>query len=90
MGTNSSVRIILTSVGFPASHPMHMHGHNMQILAEGVGTWNGTIVNPSNPQRRDTQLVRPNGYLVVQFDLDNPGMWMFHCHVVWHISEGMG
>lgn len=90
MGSNSSVRIILTSVGFPASHPMHLHGHNMQVLAEGVGSWNGTIVNPNNPQRRDTQLIRPNGYLVVQFDLDNPGMWMFHCHVAWHISEGMG
>ncbi|GAB7344328.1 hypothetical protein MBLNU457_2193t1 [Dothideomycetes sp. NU457] len=90
LGTNSSVRINMTSRGFPASHPMHMHGHNMQILDEGLGYWNGTIVNPENPHRRDTQLVRPNGYLVVQFDLDNPGMWMFHCHVVWHISEGMG
>jgi len=82
MGTNTSVRIVMNSVGFPASHPMHIHGHNMQILAEGLGTWNGSIVNPSNPQRRDTQLIQPNGYLVVQFDLDNPGMWVFHCHIV--------
>jgi len=67
----------------------HIHGHNMQILAEGVGSWDGTIVNAANPQRRDTQLVRPNGYLVVQIDLDNPGMWPLHCHVAWHISEGM-
>ncbi|KAK5137833.1 hypothetical protein LTR08_006601 [Meristemomyces frigidus] len=90
LGTNSTVRIVLTSVGFPASHPMHIHGHNMQVLAEGVGSWdNKTIVNPSNPQRRDTQLVRPNGYLVLQLDLDNPGVWPLHCHVAWHISEGM-
>lgn len=74
MGTNSSVRLVLTSVGFPASHPMHIHGHNMQVLAEGEGSWDGsTIINPTNPQRRDTQLIRPNGYLVVQIDLINAG-----------------
>lgn len=89
LGTNSTVRIVMTSVGFPASHPMHIHGHNMQVLAEGSGTWdNKTIVNPSNPQRRDTQLIQPSGYLVIQIDLDNPGVWPFHCHVAWHISEG--
>jgi len=80
MANQTSVRIVMQSVGFPASHPMHIHGHNMQVLAEGVGQWdNKTIVNPGNPQRRDTQLIRPNGYLVVQFDLDNPGVWAFHC-----------
>lgn len=89
LGTNTTVRIVMTSVGFPASHPMHIHGHNMQILAEGVGSWDGTIVNADNPQRRDTQLIRPNGYLVIQIDLDNPGVWPLHCHVAWHISEGM-
>lgn len=90
MGTNTTVRIIMTSVGFPASHPMHIHGHNMQVLAAGQGSWDGvTIVNPENPQRRDTQLIMPAGYLVVQIDLDNPGLWPFHCHVAWHISEGM-
>lgn len=69
---------------------MHIHGHNMQILASGVGSWdNTTIINPQNPQRRDVQLIGPNGYLVVQFDLNNPGAWPFHCHVAWHTSEGM-
>ncbi|QIW99986.1 hypothetical protein AMS68_005504 [Peltaster fructicola] len=89
MGNASSVRFVMTSVGFPASHPMHVHGHNFQVLAAGFGTWDGTIVNASNPQRRDTQLIAPNGYLVVQIELDNPGVWAFHCHVAWHISEGM-
>ncbi|KAK3676268.1 hypothetical protein LTR78_004018 [Recurvomyces mirabilis] len=90
MGNSTVLRLVLTSVGFPASHPMHIHGHNMQVLAEGVGSWDGkTIINPDNPQRRDTQIVRPQGYLVVQIELNNPGVWAFHCHVAWHISEGM-
>lgn len=61
----------------------------MQVLAEGIGTWDGsTIVNAANPQRRDTQLIQPSGYLVVQIELGNAGVWPFHCHVAWHISEG--
>jgi FtsP/CotA-like multicopper oxidase with cupredoxin domain len=75
MGNAKSVRIIMHSVGLPASHPMHMHGHNMHVLAEGSGDWNGEIVNESNPARRDVQLIRPNGYLVIQLELDNPGLW---------------
>lgn len=74
LGSAKSVRLVMTSVGFPASHPMHIHGHNAYVLAEGTGSWGGEIINPSNPQRRDTQLIRPNGYLVMQIDLDNPGM----------------
>jgi FtsP/CotA-like multicopper oxidase with cupredoxin domain len=81
---------------FPASgHPMHLHGHNFQVLAEGFGTWDGTITNADNPQRRDTQLLtKASGdgtlaYLVIQFDLDNPGVWPLHCHLAWHVSGGL-
>ncbi|KAK5110180.1 hypothetical protein LTR62_006176 [Meristemomyces frigidus] len=90
LGNATVLRLILTSIGFPASHPMHVHGHNMQILAEGTGTWDGhTITNPANPQRRDTQLLRPQGYAVLQIELDNPRVWALHCHVAWHVSDGM-
>ncbi|KAM7205257.1 Cupredoxin [Rhypophila sp. PSN 637] len=84
--TNSSVRIIVHN-NSPASHPMHLHGHNFYVLNEGPGEWDGTIVRSSNPQRRDVQLVRPNGHLVLQFD-PQPGVWAFHCHVAWHASGG--
>lgn len=56
-------------------HPMHMHGYNMYILHEGLGAWDGTIVRPENPQRRDTYQVQAFGHLVIQFDAgDNPGV----------------
>jgi FtsP/CotA-like multicopper oxidase with cupredoxin domain len=87
-GSNSSIRIIINNPT-PAAHPMHLHGHNMQILAAGTGSWDGTIVNAANPQRRDVQLVPPNGYFVFQFDTDNPGVWPFHCHIAWHVSGGL-
>ncbi|KAH8595066.1 Cupredoxin [Bisporella sp. PMI_857] len=87
-GSNSSVRIHLRNP-LPIVHPIHLHGHNMQVLAEGIGTWNGAIVNPSNPQRRDVQIIQGNGYLVLQFDSDNPGAWPLHCHIAWHVSAGL-
>lgn len=53
---------------------MHLHGFNMYILHEGLGPWDGTIVNQNNPQRRDVIQVRGNGHVVIQFDAaSNPG-----------------
>lgn len=52
--------------------------------------WDGTITNANNPQRRDVQQMLPGGYIVVQWNQDNPGAWPFHCHIAWHISQGFG
>lgn len=57
---------------------MHLHGFNMYVLDEGDGDWNGTVVMPQNPLRRDVVQLRKNGYLVVQFDAgENPGEYSF-------------
>ncbi len=80
---------------FLASHPMHLHGHDFWVLAEGQGVWDGKIMNPQNPQRRDTQQIASHytdttpTYTVLQWVQDNPGVWPFHCHVAWHLSAGM-
>jgi iron transport multicopper oxidase len=39
--------------------------------------------------RRDTILVRPNGHIVLRFRSDNPGIWLFHCHIEWHVASGL-
>ncbi|KAF6232202.1 hypothetical protein HO173_009585 [Letharia columbiana] len=92
-GTNASVRLVVYNT-FVASHPMHLHGHNFNVLAEGFGTWDGTVTHPRNTQRRDVQLVQGGSpenpaYLVLQYDTDNPGTWPFHCHIAWHVSAGL-
>lgn len=76
-GSNSSVRLVVENLT-PVGHPMHLHGHNMYVLNSGTGSWDGTVVNPQNPMRRDVQLLVPNGFIVVQIDADNPGVWPFH------------
>ena len=92
-GSNSSVRIILKNT-YPMQHPMHLHGHNFWVLNEGVGEWDNTIVNPSNPQRRDTHIVQPGSvdnpsFVVFEWLQDNPGVWPFHCHTSIHVSVGL-
>ena len=93
-GFNTSIRLVVRNF-FPASHPMHLHGHNFWVLSEGPGDWNQTIVNPRNPQRRDVQIIQPSAgfnsdpsHLVIEFNADNPGVWPFHCHIAWHVSAG--
>jgi iron transport multicopper oxidase len=39
--------------------------------------------------RRDTLMVRPNGNMVLRFRADNPGVWLFHCHIEWHVDSGL-
>ncbi|KAI4267795.1 MAG: hypothetical protein LQ337_008182 [Flavoplaca oasis] len=93
-GTNSSVRLIIRN-HFRANHPMHLHGHNFFVLAEGQGEWDGKITNYPSTTRRDVQIVQASkdantpGYLVLQYDTDNPGVWPFHCHIAWHVSAGL-
>ncbi|KAI0384307.1 putative multicopper oxidase [Hypomontagnella monticulosa] len=90
-GTNSSIRIIVNNPT-NSPHPIHVHGLTMYILAHGAGNYSETDAvpfNTENPMRRDVQMVRANGYVVVQLDTTrNPGVWPFHCHTAWHASAG--
>lgn len=43
-----------------------------------------------NPPRRDVVLLPNNGYVVIAFPADNPGAWIVHCHIAFHISQGLG
>ncbi len=56
-------------------HPMHIHGHTFQV--------NGT-----GPVK-DTVNVLPRQTVTCDFDTDNPGQWMTHCHNVYHEQSGM-
>lgn len=69
----------LTLVG--AYHPMHLHGHDFYILAQGKGVYIPGLVslNRNNPPRRDTATLYGNGYTVIAFIIDNPGSWLLHC-----------
>jgi len=39
---------------------------------------------------KDVIQVPNNGYVIIRTPLDNPGTWIFHCHIDFHLSIGMG
>jgi FtsP/CotA-like multicopper oxidase with cupredoxin domain len=63
-------------------HPMHLHGYSFQVLSR-----NGAA--EQYPDVRDTVILRPNDTVDIAFVADNPGDWMFHCHVVEHQDFGL-
>lgn len=63
------------------AHPMHLHGHDFEVTEIDGKMVNGAV--------RDTLLVPPNSTIKAIFDADNPGVWAFHCHILYHAVVGM-
>ena len=80
-----------TSV-LPVTHPIHWHGSDVAILGQEAVPYDPKsspkMWNYLNPPRRDTVTVMAGGYVAVAFKPDNPGTWLVHCHIAWHVSAG--
>ncbi|KAE9983102.1 hypothetical protein BLS_004937 [Venturia inaequalis] len=80
---------VIVQSPIPLPHPLHLHGHDFFILAEGSGSYDPSIpLTLVNPPRRDTALMPAAGFIVLAFETDNPGVWLMHCHIGWHTSMG--
>ena len=62
--------------------PIHLHGHSFRVISR-----NGA----PTPHRewQDTVLMAPRERVEIAFVADNPGDWMFHCHILEHQAAGM-
>ncbi|KAJ5322153.1 Multicopper oxidase [Penicillium brevicompactum] len=78
---------LMINTSIPVAHPIHLHGHDFFVLAQGSNPWDG-VVHTANPPRRDTAMLLGNGFLLIAFETDNPGAWLMHCHIGWHTDEG--
>jgi FtsP/CotA-like multicopper oxidase with cupredoxin domain len=63
-------------------HPIHLHGHTFRVL-----TRNGSALE--RQVWSDTVLLDPKSRAEIALVADNPGSWMFHCHVLEHQATGM-
>ncbi|KAK0639737.1 multicopper oxidase-domain-containing protein [Cercophora newfieldiana] len=83
------IYIIIESF-LPLPHPIHLHGHDTYVLARGGGLYLDTIleVQTTNPPRSDTVNLPQNGFVLLAFETDNPGAWLLHCHIEWHLHDG--
>ena len=60
-------------------HPLHLHGMFME-LDNGHG---------AHKPRKHTVILKPGEKLSVEITVDAPGLWAFHCHVLYHMEVGM-
>ncbi|KAJ6105299.1 hypothetical protein N7523_010109 [Penicillium sp. IBT 18751x] len=100
MPSNSTIDIIMNVANDSMDtmgHPMHLHGHKFWVLGSGSGSFPyqsvaeapSSVINLDDPPYRDTANLPPAGWLAIRYVTDNPGAWILHCHIQWHIVTGM-
>ncbi|KAL5234168.1 hypothetical protein ACI65C_001578 [Semiaphis heraclei] len=102
LGSIVELFLIDKGVTYNANHPFHLHGHPFRVVAmERVG--NHTTVEEIEQMDRDGRIVRnlrtaplkdtvtvpDGGFTILRFIADNPGYWLFHCHIEFHVEVGM-
>ncbi|CAM0152175.1 unnamed protein product [Urochloa decumbens] len=78
----AGVQVVLqgTNIFAGENHPIHIHGYDLYILAQGFGNFDaakdGLLFNLDDPPMRNTVAVPVNGWAVIRFVADNPGVWL--------------
>ncbi len=62
-------------------HPVHFHGHTFRVLKSNKKEFDFYLA--------DTVVLEKNEQVEVAFVADNPGHWMFHCHIIEHMVMGL-
>ncbi|MFJ1548243.1 multicopper oxidase family protein [Streptomyces sp. NPDC088246] len=70
-------------------HPIHLHGHSFGLVGSAGPERRASHRREAAWARKDTAIVRPHTSIAVEFDADNPGLWMLHCHNIYHSDVGM-
>ncbi|KAL7173357.1 hypothetical protein ACSBR2_032761 [Camellia fascicularis] len=92
---NTTVEVVLqdTSILGAENHPLHLHGYNFFVIAQGSGNFDPkkdpARFNLVDPVERNTAGVPSGGWLAIRFQADNPGVWFMHCHFDVHLSWGL-
>ena len=91
----------VTHVGFPVLENGQINV-GTENVAKGIRCvdekcvshdWNETELESSRVKspfiRRNTILMASQGFTIIRFRADNPGVWPFHCHLAIHNVDGM-
>jgi len=65
----------------PQLHPLHLHG----LVFRPMNSNKQAI----RPHFSDTYLIQPDEKVQLALVADNPGDWVFHCHIIEHQKTGM-
>lgn len=60
-------------------HPMHLHGHFFRVVMSE---------DQYSPLKHTIDLP-PMSRRTIEFETNDPGDWLFHCHLLYHMHAGM-
>jgi len=96
------VTLIDEGLIYESNHPFHLHGHSFRVISlEKLGNsttkqevkmldQSGKIYrNLYDPPVKDTVTVPDGGFTIIRFHANNPGYWLMHCHLDFHVEVGM-
>ena len=66
-------------------HPMHLHGFYFKVDSQGDGNHDRLLDNRQKPTVV-TQLMQPGSTISMTWKPERAGNWLFHCHVMTHVS----
>lgn len=66
-------------------HPMHLHGSYFRVDSIGDGE-HDTSFTGAQQKLVATQLMPVGGTMTMDWQPKEPGRWLFHCHILTHVS----
>jgi FtsP/CotA-like multicopper oxidase with cupredoxin domain len=83
--TGDLIRIRLANLGPMDHHPIHLHGHHVEVVATDGGP-----IAKSARVPETTVLVPVGTTRTIEFVARAPGDWAMHCHMTHHAMNQMG
>lgn len=83
VNTGERIRVRLINAG-SLVHVMHTHGHSFKVIA-----LDGNPLPPAAQYVKDSVMIGPSERVDIELLANNPGVWMFHCHIEHHMANGM-
>nr|ACR24358.1 laccase [Polyporus grammocephalus] len=84
---NQVIEVVVPGGLVGGPHPFHLHGHAFSVVrSAGSKTYNF-----ENPVKRDVVSIgtTTDDQMTLRFKTDNPGPWIFHCHIDFHLQLGL-
>jgi FtsP/CotA-like multicopper oxidase with cupredoxin domain len=78
-------RVINASFG---GHPMHLHGTFYTVESRGTFA-RDTIYGPDGRRMVTTEFLEAGATMTMRWVPDRVGNWLFHCHILAHVSGDM-
>ncbi|CAF2597983.1 unnamed protein product [Rotaria sp. Silwood2] len=69
-------------------HPFHIHGYEFWVISTSENPQAEELYRGAYLQR-DTVSVPGSGWAKIRLLANNPGAWLFHCHIEWHMDAGL-